>query len=79
MCVIFLVYLECFNIVIRASVDNSNFFYIITEEITLFSNKSIFFFQGTREIDSLYWGFIISRFCSIHFERPGWRISFVIP
>ena len=39
-----------FNIVIRASVDNSNFVVIITEEITLFSNKSIFFFQGTRKL-----------------------------
>ena len=23
--------------------------------------------------------FVISRFCSIHFKRPGWKISFVIP
>ena len=23
--------------------------------------------------------FVISRFSSIHFKRPGWRISFVIP
>ena len=27
------------------------------------------------------WGnwFVISRFCSIHFKRPDWRISFVVP
>ena len=34
--------------------------------------------QGTWEIVLLYQGFIISRFCSIHFKRPGWRISFFI-
>ena len=31
-----------FNIVIRASVDNSNFVFIITEGIALFLNKIIF-------------------------------------
>ena len=46
MCVIFLVSLEFFNIVIRASVENSNFVFIITEGITLYLNKSIFFFQS---------------------------------
>ena len=30
--------------------------------------------QGTREIGLLYGGFIVSRFFSIHFKRPGWRI-----
>ena len=34
-------YSRIFNIVIRASVDNSNFVFIITEGITLFLNKSI--------------------------------------
>ena len=28
--------------------------------------------------DSGNW-FVISRFCSVHFKKPGWRISFVIP
>ena len=36
-------------------------------------------FQGTRKIGLLYGGFITSRFCSIHFERPVWQILFVIP
>ena len=36
MCVIFLVFLEFFNILIRASLDNSNFVFIITDGITLF-------------------------------------------
>ena len=26
---------------------------------------------GTREIGSLYRGFVTSRFCSRHFKRPG--------
>ena len=30
--------------------------------------------QGTREIGSLYREFVTTRFCSIHFKRPGWRI-----
>ena len=34
--------------------------------------------QGSREIGLLKVG-IITKFCSIHFERLGWRISFVIP
>ena len=34
--------------------------------------------QGTREIGLLYRGFIMSRFCSVHFKRPRWRIQFVI-
>ena len=34
--------------------------------------------QGTKEIGSIYRGFLISRFCSTHFKRPGWRISFFI-
>ena len=27
----------------------------------------------------MYQGSVISRFCFIHFKRPGWRILFVIP
>ena len=35
--------------------------------------------QRTREIGSLYQGFIILlRFCSTHFKRLGWRILFII-
>ena len=36
-------------------------------------------YQGTRKIGSLYRWFVISRFFSIHFKSPSWRISFIIP
>ena len=35
--------------------------------------------QGTGEIGSLYRGFVISRFFSIHLILLGWKILFVIP
>ena len=33
----------------------------------------------TRKIGSLYRGFVVSWFFSIHFKGPSWKISFVIP
>ena len=35
--------------------------------------------QGTEEIGSLYRGFVISRFFSIHYTITGLKISFVTP
>ena len=35
--------------------------------------------SGCSPVETLYSGTTISRFCSVHFKRLGWRISFVIP
>ena len=42
-------------------------------------NVSLTKCQGTGETGSLYRGFVISRFFSIHYTITGLKISFVIP